>query len=199
MSAASSEAPFTLGILSGGAGRRLGGADKGLMIVDAMEQVQRVRAAFGAAPAAVLVSANRHLDRYRALGFDVVEDSIPDYPGPLAGIAALLAACRTPWLLSVPVDAVQIPDGIAAHLFEALATAPDSIAIARLRDDDGLQPTVALYPATLTESAAAALQAGERSLQRWQEAQGCTELRLPASIGNRNTPTDYPDTASTPP
>jgi molybdenum cofactor guanylyltransferase len=199
MSAASSE-PFTLGILSGGAGRRLGGADKGLMIVDGMEQVLRVRAAFGDAPAAVLVSANRHLDRYRALGFDVVEDHIPDYQGPLAGIAALLAACRTPWLLSVPVDVVQMPDGIAVHLFDALAAAPKESAIVRLRDADGLQPTVALYSSTLTTAATAALEAGERSLQRWQEAQGCTELRLPgSSIGNRNTPKDYPNTASNPP
>jgi molybdopterin-guanine dinucleotide biosynthesis protein A len=191
MSAASSGRDFTLGILSGGAGRRLGGADKGLLAVDGTPQVLRIHAAFGSSPAAVLVSANRHLERYRALGLVVVEDAVPGFQGPLAGVAALLAACRTPWLLSVPVDAVHLPPDVPARLFEALGNAPTTVGLARVRDGDGLQPTLALYRSSLAVVAAAALEAGVRSLQAWQAESGCVDVRIAGCLGNRNRPEDY--------
>jgi molybdopterin-guanine dinucleotide biosynthesis protein A len=179
----------TLGILAGGAGRRLGGVDKGLVPVEGATQIQRTRRLLAGDFAQVLASANRHRDRYAALGFTVVADALPGFQGPLAGVSALLAACTAPLLLTVPVDVVGMPADLAERLRQALSTGAASLV--RLRDDDGLQPAVALYRSHLAASAAAALAGGERSLQRWQEAVGSSELWLPCRIGNRNRPEDY--------
>jgi molybdopterin-guanine dinucleotide biosynthesis protein A len=180
---------ISLGILAGGAGRRLGGADKGLEPVEGATQIQCTRRLLAGEFAQVLASANRHHDRYVALGFTVVPDALPGFQGPLAGVSALLAACTAPLLLTVPVDVVRLPADLVERLRQALSASAASVV--RLRDDDGLQPAVALYRSHLAESAAAALAGGERSLQRWQESAGFSELWLPGRIGNRNRPEDY--------
>jgi molybdenum cofactor guanylyltransferase len=186
---AAASAAFSLGILSGGAGTRLGGRDKGLVVLAGDLQVTRT-ASLVAGASEVLVSANRHLKEYRSLGFRVVADADGDFRGPLAGVAALLQASTQPWLLTLPVDLVSIPTDLPRMLMTLLGGT--SVPLARVRDGDGLQPTVALYRGGLAASAAEALGRGERSLQRWQEAQGCVELRLDGSVGNRNEPRDYP-------
>ena len=86
----------------------------------------------------VLVSANRHLDDYAALCVDVVRDALPEYPGPLAGIAALLAATPCDLLATVPVDARDIPPDFVARL--QAARGEEAFALVVAEDDDGLQP-----------------------------------------------------------
>lgn len=178
-----------IGILSGGESRRLGGRDKGLIPVDGELQVMRA-ANLVAGTGAILVSANRHLVEYRSLGFQVVPDTHEDSRGPLAGVSALLAVCPCPWLMTLPVDVIAVPGDLPSQLMALLGRS--GVAIARVRDGDGLQPAVALYRASLAASAAQALADGAYSLQRWQQAQGCVELRLAGSVGNRNVPADYP-------
>ncbi len=178
-----------LGIISGGAGRRLGGSDKGLIAVDGELQVVRA-ASLVVGVGALRISANRHLAEYRSLGFEVVPDSHEVPRGPLAGVSALLAACPLPWLLTLPVDVVAVPTDLPAQLMALLGRS--GVGIARVRDGDGLQPAVALYRTTLAASAAQALARSEYSLRDWQQAQGCVELRLAGSLGNRNFPADYP-------
>jgi molybdopterin-guanine dinucleotide biosynthesis protein A len=54
----------------------------------------------------ILISANRHLDAYAAYGHPVLPDSLPDYPGPLAGLLAGMQAAPDSHLLMLPCDAV---------------------------------------------------------------------------------------------
>ena len=69
---------------------------------------------------ALLVNANRHLERYRELAApydaEVISDALADYQGPLAGIARGLAACSTDWLVCVPCDSPLIADDLVARL-----------------------------------------------------------------------------------
>ena len=155
---------FDAVILAGGAGRRAGGADKGWCLHQGQALVeialQRLRGQAGT----VWIAANRNLARYAALGAPVLADGAPGAGGPLAGIARALAACRTPWLLSVPVDAPDYPGTLLPRLLAAAATHAGPVVAA---EPDRLQPLFALYPRTLAPAAAAAMRNGELAVWRF--------------------------------
>ena len=180
-----------LGILAGGRGERFGGRDKGWVEVQGVPQVTRVLSALASQADTVLVSANRHLDDYAALGVRVVRDEFPDHPGPLAGIAALLAACDRPWLLTVPVDALRLPGDYAMRMLAAREGEGFHVVVAE--DDEGLQPLFALYPAALAAHARETLDGGRRSVREWQHRFPVHPCRFDGMrFGNLNSPDDLP-------
>ena len=188
-SAGASRLPVTLGLLAGGQGRRLGGVDKAWLVRDGQPQVERLASMFPGV-SAVLVSSNAVNGRYAASGLRVVADATPGL-GPVAGLAALAGACRTPWLLSVPVDTLDPPPGLAAWLLaEARRGAPPAGVV--VRDDDGLQPLVALWRVdALLDGAAHALAARRLAVRELVHAMGVRTLILPGvRLGNLNTPDD---------
>ncbi|HXH00622.1 MAG TPA: NTP transferase domain-containing protein, partial [Xanthomonadaceae bacterium] len=126
-------ASITLGILAGGRATRLGGLDKAWLLCDGMPQVLRLLQWSGPQVGAVVVSANRGLDRYATAGLRVVVDRLADI-GPLGGIEALAAICSTSWLLTLPVDVVHLDTGLLPGL---RAAGPEGAAA---QDRDGLQP-----------------------------------------------------------
>ena len=177
---------ITFGILAGGRATRLGGRDKAWLERDGVAQVLRLIQRFGAGTGAVLVSANHALPRYASAGIEAVPDRIVD-AGPLGGLDALAAACRTPWLLTLPVDLVDASDCLLRSLVSA-ATANG----ARAQDESGLQPLVALWRVdALRDAVTAALRDGRLAVQALQ-------LRLDMAVvhfagvrfGNLNTPDD---------
>ena len=175
----------TLGILAGGRATRLDGRDKAWLTRGGTPQVLRIARRFGAECSAVCVSANRDLDAYVGHGFNAVSDRHPDI-GPMGGIDALLAACRTPWLLTLPVDLVDAND----CLLRTLAAAGGVGAVAE--DDDGLQPLVALYRAdALRDPLQRAIVARQYSVQLLQAQLGLQVVRFSGfRFGNLNTPED---------
>ncbi len=192
-----SGAAYTVAVLAGGAARRLDGRDKGLTPLDGRPLVAWVLAAPGlrsapdAAAPPLLIVANRHLDAY-ALHGPTIHDALPGHRGPLAGIAAALAACRTDWLLSVPVDCPLPPPDLAARLLAgAAAGAPGAIRVAH--DGERRQPLFALYARALAASAAVAA-AEETGVYAWQDAVGAVEVDFAdrrVHFENLNTPSDF--------
>ena len=191
----------TLGILAGGRGARLGGADKAALRYAGEPLLARMLAAFAdAADDAILLS---HRADARAIAGEehappstpalrCVHDLRPGQPGPLAGLEALLATTRTPWLLTTPVDLRDVPAGLAARL--RAAADGDATAATVVRDADGLQPLVALWPVATTLAAVrAALDADQRSARALVARIPHRVLDVsPARFGNLNTPEDFP-------
>jgi molybdopterin-guanine dinucleotide biosynthesis protein A len=178
---------ITLGILAGGRATRLGGIDKAWMERGGIPQVLRWQRRFAHETGALLVSANRDLPRYAQAGLHAVADRIEGDRGPIAGLEALLAGCRTPWLLTLPVDLVGVNDCLLPSLCSARGE-NGAFAI----DDDGPQPLVALWR---VEAASLALsQAVERNDAAIHSLHGrlrMTGVRLEGvRFGNLNTPDD---------
>lgn len=180
---------LSLGILAGGEGRRFGGADKGWLTLAGRSLVERVLEVAQPLVADCMVSANRNVERYAALGVRVVRDD--GGAGPLAGVAALLAAARQPWLLLLPVDAVELDAAWLQDFVTAsgLMAAPDAYDIVALRSGGAPQPTFALLRTRLAADARAELQAGAGGLQRWYGRQRCQWIDAPLP-GNCNTPAE---------
>lgn len=179
----------TLGLLAGGRGERVGGRDKAWLTRGGKTSVDALLLELeGTTFAARLASVRSADPRWVARGFTCVQDRRPGQPGPLAGLEALASACRTPWLLVLPVDASGLPAGLFAQL--AGLAGPDG---AWLRDGSGLQPLVGLWPAPrLFAAATNALDAGERSVHAALAALAPATLDVsPARLGNANTPEAY--------
>ncbi|MDQ3161128.1 MAG: molybdenum cofactor guanylyltransferase, partial [Pseudomonadota bacterium] len=152
----------TLGILAGGRATRLERRDKAWLQRAGIPQVVRLARHFEADCGAVLVSANAGLERYAALGLAVVSDRVSGI-GPIGGLEALADACTTPWLLTLPVDVINIDSDVLCRLVAAAGMG--SVA----EDDDGPQPLVALYQvASLRAAIETGLMAGEHAIHAMQ-------------------------------
>ena len=178
-------AAVTLGILAGGRAMRLGGIDKAWLERDGVPQVLRIARRFAAEVGSVLVSANRDFDRYAPHGLEVIADRIADC-GPLGGIHALANACASTWLLTVPVDVLEVD----ACLLPDLAATDGHGAYAE--DDDGVQPLVALWSVEpLRAEVAHAIDDGDLAVHALQARLGMTRVRFTGiRFGNLNTPAD---------
>ena len=176
----------TLGILAGGRGTRLGGIDKAWLQRDGVPQVVRIAKRFAAEVDAILVSANGNPGRYAGHGLVAIAD-VATGAGPIGGLDALARACRTPWLLTVPVDLVGVNECLLQTL-RAHAAGRGAFAV----DDDGPQPLVALWNlAMLRADLPSAIAAGDHAVHRLQESLGMQPVRLPGvRFGNLNTPAD---------
>jgi len=175
----------TLGLLAGGAGSRLGGADKAWLQRGGVPQVLRLARRLSGETMSVLVSANRDPARYAEVGLTAIPDRRADI-GPIAGLDALANACPTPWLLTVPVDLVDVNDCLLRSL--AAAGGEGAFAI----DDDGAQPLVALWRVEALRAALSqALEANEIAVHALQARMGMAGVRFTGfRFGNLNTPAD---------
>lgn len=177
---------ITLGILAGGRATRLGGADKAWLQRDGMAQIEWLVARYRGRVTEVLVGANRAPERYVRAGWRVVPDRRPGL-GPVGGLDAVAEACRTGWLLTLPVDLdVPPPD-----LPERLRSATNGQGACAL-DDDGLQPLVCLWrvPA-LREALADALARERHAVHPIVASAALAHVRFAGlRFGNLNTPED---------
>jgi molybdopterin-guanine dinucleotide biosynthesis protein A len=143
-------------VLAGGRGSRMGGLDKGLQPWQGATLVAHALARLAPQVGQCLVSANRHLDHYRALGVPVCTDSDADpssaddvlaaavvgrspcaadhlsdaFGGPLAGMLAGLRVCKTDWLACVPCDVPTFPADLVDRLARAVVSRRAQLAFA---------------------------------------------------------------------
>jgi molybdopterin-guanine dinucleotide biosynthesis protein A len=161
-------------ILAGGAGRRVNGADKGLLDWRGKPLIEHVVARIAPQVDSLVISANRNRDNYAQFGYPVLADRVAGYPGPLAGIAAALAVAPHEWLLCVPVDLPLLPLDLAARLLQAAIAHGTTVAVAH--DGQRRQSLCALLKGTLAASASASLARGDGAVWAWQDACGVVEV-----------------------
>jgi molybdenum cofactor guanylyltransferase len=203
-----SEATGTLGVvLAGGAGSRVGGADKGLLRFAGRPLIEHVIDALRPQCEMLMIVANRNREAYGRLA-PTVADAPAGFAGPLAGIATALergairdrggAILPLAWMLMVPVDCPSLPRDLHARLREALDANP-AAPCAYARDRRGPQPLVALFRidagsrAGLVGSARAALSI-HASPRRWLGEIGAVVADFSdrgAVFVNLNTPADF--------
>ena len=188
-------------VLAGGAGTRVGGADKGLLAFRGKPLVEHALGFLAASGIAeVVISANRNVDRYARYGVRVVRDESDGYEGPLAGIVAAMAVIDADFVLTIPVDVPGLPSRLPSALLAEVQGAAiaehrriDGLDVAVAHDGESRQPLCAIYRRDVLEPARLALHEGRRSVRAFQDTLRCREVRVgtPADYRNLNAPEQY--------
>lgn len=176
-------------ILAGGRARRMGGEDKGLTHVDGQPLIRRVIERIRPQVGNIVINANRNLEEYAQLGFPVVHDQANDFRGPLAGMAAAMAAAKTPFILVVPCDSPHLPLDLVERLASAMTPETDLCYAASPERD---QPVYALLRQTLLPSLMRYLNEDGRKIDRWYARHPNQRVLFPAEadFANINAPED---------
>lgn len=179
-------------ILAGGLASRMGGGDKGLRMLGEMPVLRRVVEHMRCWTDVILLSANDDPARFAGLdwlaGVEIVVDTEPGRPGPLAGIlaamdrAVVVAPDRT-HLLCVPCDTPFLPANLWPLLAAGLTRDAGTVAMA-LGPDGTRHPTVSLWPLTARDTLHRALrEEGLRKVGAVAARLGMTGVPFPAGPG----------------
>ncbi|PLS23111.1 molybdenum cofactor guanylyltransferase MobA [Neptunicoccus cionae] len=183
-------------ILAGGQATRMGGGDKGLITLNGVSLLGRVRVRLQRQLNTVILNANGDPDRFEGLGLPVQADSVTGYAGPLAGVLAGMdwaAGQGASHIVTVAADTPFFPRDLVARLQQAgsdlaMAVTPDpERGMAR-------HPTFGLWWVDAREDLRSALQGGVRKVVQWTEPRGCAPVEFAATpydpFFNVNTPED---------
>jgi len=179
-------------ILCGGAGERMGGLDKPLQPLLGRPVLERVLECLRPQLDVVVIVANRRQDTYAVHGAPVVDDGGYKGRGPLAGIAAGLAAAGGDWILCVPGDAPLLPPDLLQRLRQALQR--DAADLAVVNDGSGRQPLCCLLPQRLLADLRAYLDIGGAAPRLWQDRYHVAEADCsdwPRWAWSLNTPEEW--------
>lgn len=176
-------------VLAGGKASRMGGTDKGLLVLNGKPLWQHVADTLLTQVNQVAISANRNLDIYQASGLTVIRDTLTDYPGPLAGMLSVMQQLDSPWFLFSPCDTPHIPHTLLTRLQAQRGESP----VVWVHDGDRDHPTIALAHRQLIPEIARYLSQGERRVMVFMRQAGghsvdCSDIKT--AFSNVNTPDD---------
>ena len=155
-------------VLAGGRATRMGGKDKGLQLLNGKPLWQHVADTLAGQVTTIAISANRHIDTYRQSGYAVYQDSLENYPGPLAGMLSVMQQSQGEWFIFCPCDTPFIPSCLVERLFLLRGTAP----VVWVHDGERDHPAVALMHRSLAPALLAYLAAGERRVMVFMRESG---------------------------
>ena len=147
-------------VLAGGRATRMGGGDKALLPFGRTTLLDHVLARMAGQGAPVLLNANGDHARFARFGLPVVPDSVPDHPGPLAGVLAglewmLVHTPQTDDLVTIPTDCPFLPPDLTLRLLAARAAQGADLACAASAGQ--MHPVVGLWPVRLAPALRRAL------------------------------------------
>ncbi|MCT4555980.1 MAG: molybdenum cofactor guanylyltransferase MobA [Pelagimonas sp.] len=183
-------------ILAGGQATRMGGGDKGLLPLGGVPLLDRVIDRLGPQVDGLGLNANGDPDRFEGFGLPVIPDSLPDYPGPLAGVLAGLdwaAEQGADHIVTAAADTPFFPTDLVARLHRAASRASTPIALAATHEEGRMwrHPTFGLWPVALRHDLRKALQGGLRKVVLWTDAHGAASASFDDdAFFNINTPED---------
>ncbi|MBW9460733.1 molybdenum cofactor guanylyltransferase MobA [Kluyvera sp. EC_51] len=183
------ECQITGVVLAGGKASRMGGQDKGLMLLNGKPLWQHVVDCLLPQVNEVVISANRNLDIYRQSGFPVIADTLSGFPGPLAGLLSVMQQTSGEWFLFCPCDTPFIPDNLVERLVDQRQNAP----VVWVHDGDRDHPAVALAHRSLAPQIVDYLASGERRVMVFMRQVGGHSVNFSdtkEAFRNMNTPED---------
>ena len=152
-------------VLAGGLGRRMGGVDKGLSLLDGEPLVEHIIRRLAPQVGQLIINANQNHDIYAGFGYPVVGDRIEGHAGPLAGLCAGLDYASqdgVPWIFAVATDMPFVRPA----LIEQLANYRSGVDAVVPLVDGHPQPLAAFYSIdALPAVRALATGEGKRSLR----------------------------------
>ncbi|QHM77600.1 Molybdenum cofactor guanylyltransferase [Mixta theicola] len=176
-------------ILAGGRSSRMGGQDKAQLTLWGKPLWQHVWQRLAPQVHEVSISANRHLEIYQQSQLRVISDTLPDYPGPLAGMLSAFQQIDRSWFAFAACDTPFIPEDYVARLWQQKAQAPAVWVRSQHRD----HPALSLMHRSLAPQLAEYLASGERRVLHFLRQAGGHAVTFDddeQAFVNMNTPAD---------
>ncbi|GGE40979.1 molybdenum cofactor guanylyltransferase [Primorskyibacter flagellatus] len=180
-------------MLSGGASRRMGGTDKALMPLAGEPLLAHVIARIAPQTERLALNTNSADPALGGFGLPMLPDTLPDRPGPLAGILAAMdwaAELGDTHVVTVPGDTPFLPADLIPCL--TLRGAGDAPVVAA--SSGRLHPVAGLWPVASRTALRDAITGGLRKVTDWTDAAGALTCEFPATdpdlFFNVNTPED---------
>ncbi|WP_042250077.1 molybdenum cofactor guanylyltransferase MobA [Paracoccus sp. PAMC 22219] len=172
----------------------MGGGDKPLMSLAGRPMLAHLLDRLRPQAGPLALNANGDPARFADFGLPVLADSLPDRPGPLAGVLVAMDWARdlgATHVLTVPGDSPFLPPDLAARLWAARG--PTGLALAAGDDAQGPRdhPTLGLWPVALRDDLAATLAADQRRVRSFADRHQPGRAVWPDAVfANINTPAD---------
>lgn len=158
-------------ILSGGAGTRLDGLDKGLQIYHGKPLIERVIEIIEPQVDEIHICANRNIDTYLSFGHQVHKDQHASYEGPMSGISSALKASvhasALDQVLISSCDTPYLPSNLREKLEFALHNNGIHTDVAIVHDGDRRQNLHCLIQRSAWQSLINFFDQGGRAMHRW--------------------------------
>jgi molybdenum cofactor guanylyltransferase len=171
-------------LLAGGLARRMGGGDKPMRTIGGRTILARVIARLAPQCDGLILNANGDPARFAAFGLPVIADTVENFPGPLAGILAVLdwTAANRPdvgWVLSAAADCPFLPRDLVARLQQARIAESAQLAVAASAGQT--HPVIGLWSVALREELRHALVVEDiRKIDRWTARYRLATVTWPA-------------------
>lgn len=186
-------------ILAGGQARRMGGGDKGRLMLRGRSLLDHVMGRLSDQVDTLALNANGDPDRFDDIGLPIIADTIPDFAGPLAGVLAGMdwaSSQGAHHIVTVAADTPFFPDDFVAKLWAKGQNMNHPLVLAATSDDTRRyrHPTFGLWPVSLRDDLRAALQEGLRKVVLWTDKHDGRLVEFPTvafdPFFNVNTPQD---------
>ncbi|GLR08924.1 molybdenum cofactor guanylyltransferase [Mixta theicola] len=146
----------------------MGGQDKAQLLLQGKPLWQHVWQRLAPQVQDVSISANRNLTLYQQSKLRTINDVLPDYPGPLAGMLSAFQQIDSPWLAFSACDTPFIPNDYVMRLWQQKRQAPAVWVRSHERD----HPALALIHRQIMPELALYLASGERRVMYFLQQVG---------------------------
>ena len=190
-------------ILAGGLSRRMGGGDKGLLMLGKTTIIERVIDKILPQVGSLAININGDSSRFPDYKLPIISDSIKGYLGPLSGILAGMEWAfknGNRYIATVAADTPFLPDDFIKRLHTMVKSKNLNIGIAASRilsgDDVFIHPTFGIWEVALKDDLRDALANDTRKIMFWAKKFKLdyyyfdTSDKLSDPFFNINTPDD---------
>ncbi len=161
-------------ILAGGKASRMGGCDKGLQLWQGLPLIAHSIKRLQPQISQISINANRNLAQYQQHGWPVFSDMLPNFQGPLSGMATALARLDCDFVLFVPCDCPLLPLNLLTKLQSAVLK--NQVLAAYAHNGERQHPTFCLMSKKLLTPLTAYLAKGERRIFHFLQSQHAIEV-----------------------
>ena len=172
-------------ILAGGAGRRVGKRDKGLIPWQGQALVAHVSNVLRPQVSELLISCNRNFSQYEEFSDLIIADHRQNFQGPLAGLEAAFSSIRTEFLVVVACDTPYLPEDLVSRLIAPLSdTTDDAPEIAYAHDGVRAQYLCAVIRRACLSPLTLYLDEGHRAVRDWYKTRRAVAVDFSDSQSN---------------
>ena len=183
-------------LLAGGKSSRMNGIDKALVRINNKTLLQLILDKLKIDNNKIVLNTNRDSNNFKDYNLNIINDTIPNFQGPLAGILSGLEWFdkqdnNIQWVVSLPIDTPFFPENLVNKLFEIVNKNNKLVCVANSNGRN--HPVFAIWHISLINDLKNALNNNIRKIDIFTQKYTPVEAHFTSSFDqffNVNTPDD---------